>query len=141
MGIEQLTTDNPITWYQRGDQEIFLADALDHTSDAAMTVGFARYRKDESNDWTVAYDEALIVTKGAFTVRTEDGSSSAGPGEVIYLYTGAKVVYQADEDTELVYVTHPHWFEATRNSAHANKLDEFHPAETRATVGKTVLEP
>lgn len=50
-----------------------------------MTVGFARYRKGESNDWTVSYDEALVITKGAFTVQTDDGSTSARAGEVIYL--------------------------------------------------------
>lgn len=127
MRVARFTIDSPTTWYQRGDQQIHLGDVLDHTTDAAMTVGFARYRQGEANEWTVTYDEALIVTKGAFTVRTSDGSCSARAGEVIYLPAGAAVVYQADEDTELVYVTHPHWLEATEKSAHARQLTEFHP--------------
>jgi ethanolamine utilization protein EutQ len=97
-----------------------------------MTVGFARYRAGEKNEWTVSYDEALVVVRGAFTVRTAAGSVSARTGEVIYLHTGAEVVYQADEDTELVYVTHPHWLSATERSPHAAKLDEFHPVASPA---------
>jgi ethanolamine utilization protein EutQ len=130
MRVEQLTSDQPTTWYQRGEQQIFLADALDHTSDAAMTVGFARYRAGEANDWTVSYDEALVITTGAFTVRSRQGAVSARAGEVIYLRAGEEIVYQADEDTELVYVTHPHWLAATESSPHAAKLDEFHPVSS-----------
>ncbi|MCG5218318.1 cupin domain-containing protein [Streptosporangium soli] len=126
--VERFTIKDPTTWWQRGEQEIFLGDVLDQTGDAAMSVGFARYRKGETNEWTVSYDEALIVTKGAFTVQSESGPVSIKAGEVIYLRAGADVVYQADEDTELVYVTHPHWLEATTASPYAAKLEEFHPA-------------
>jgi ethanolamine utilization protein EutQ len=119
------------TWWQRGNQQLFLGDVLDHTSDAVMGVGFARYRKGEANPWTVSYSEVLIVTKGVFTVLTPEGlSASASVGEVIYLPAGAEVIYQADEDTELVYVAHPHWFEATENSPFADKLQEFRPASS-----------
>lgn len=127
MQVAAYRSSDVTTWWQRGEQQLFLGDVLDHTTEAAMSVGFARYRAGEANPWTVAYDEALIVTKGAFTVRTAAGAASAGPGEVIYLPAGAEVVYQADEDTELVYVAYPHWFEATQRSPHAAKLDEFRP--------------
>jgi hypothetical protein len=36
------------------------------------------------------------------------------------------LVYQADEDTELVYVSH--WFVATEQSPQAAMLGEFHAA-------------
>ncbi|MGH8986525.1 MAG: cupin [Acidimicrobiia bacterium] len=124
--VRRVAIDDPMTWYQRGSQELWLADALDDTSGGAMTVGFARYRKGETNDWTLSYDEVLVITKGAFTVEHAGGATSAVAGEVIYLRAGADVVYRADEDTELVYVTSPHWFEATQRSRHAAKLDEFH---------------
>lgn len=127
MQVTRFAIGDALNWFQRGAQEIFLADAVDHTSDAAMSVGFARYRAGEENEWVVSYDEALIITRGAFTVRTADGPCSARAGEVIYLPAGTSLVYHADEDTELVYVAYPHWFEATRNSPHAARLAEFHP--------------
>lgn len=125
--VERLTSgDKALAWYQRGDQAIRLADALDHTSDAKMTVGFVRYGAGEANEWTVAYDEALIVTKGRFTVRTKDGDTTVDQGGVIYLYAGTELTYQAgEEETEVVYVTYPHWMKATEASAHAEKLNEF----------------
>jgi hypothetical protein len=38
---------------------------------------------------------------------TADGVATAKAGEVIFHRAGVKVVYQADEDAELVYVSHP----------------------------------
>jgi ethanolamine utilization protein EutQ len=116
-------------WYQPDDKQIFLGDVLDSSNSDTMSVGFARYQKGETNEFIVTYDEALIVTRGAFTVRSADGAETAKAGECIFLTKGTKVVYQGEEDdTEVVYVTYPHWFDAQRNSEHADLLDKFHPA-------------
>lgn len=128
MSVRHFTIKDPPTWYQHTDRQIFLGDVLDSSNSDTMSVGFARYSQGQINEWTVTYDEALIVTKGSFTVRSEDGAKTAKAGEVIFLTKGTKVVYQAEEDnTEVVYVTYPHWFDAQRNSTHANLLDAFHP--------------
>ena len=119
------TSDDDLRWYRRGRQELRLADAIDEGHGARMTVGFARYAAGEANDWVMTYDEALIVTSGRFAVDLDGGSVEAGPGEVIYLWTGTAVTYRAITDTELVYVSHPHWYPATASSAHAARLDEF----------------
>jgi ethanolamine utilization protein EutQ len=119
--------DPKLTWYRRGSQQLRLADAIDAAAGAAMTVGFARYAAGESNEWTMSYDEALVVTKGRFAVDHGGATTSAGPGEVIYLSTGTDLVYRAEEDSEVVYVSHPHWFEATQRSPYADRLGEFHP--------------
>lgn len=132
MQVQRYGSDDVTTWWQRGDQRLFLGDVLDHTSGTAMSVGFARYGKGESNPWTVSYDEVLIVTRGAFTVRTAAGTASARAGEIIYLPAGTELVYQADEETELVYVAHPHWFEATQRSPYADRLGEFQEAAAGA---------
>jgi ethanolamine utilization protein EutQ len=105
--IQHLTTDNVATWYQQQDTEMVVGDALDPIGDAPMVIGFARYRKGAANQITLPYDEALIVTRGVLTVRRADGTATAAAGEVIFHRAGAKVVYQADEDAELVYVSHP----------------------------------
>jgi len=105
--IRRLTAENVATWYQQDDVEMVVGDSLDPSSSAPMVIGFARYRKGASNEVTLPYDEALIITRGVFTVRRADGVATAKAGEVIFHRAGAKVVYEADEDAELVYVSHP----------------------------------
>jgi ethanolamine utilization protein EutQ len=120
--VQHLTADKVAIWYQQGDVEMVVGDALDPTGGAPMVIGFARYRKGAANEVTLPYDEALVVTRGTFTVRRADGTATATVGEVIFHRAGARVVYQADEDAELVYVSHP---------AIALKPaggEEFHPA-------------
>jgi ethanolamine utilization protein EutQ len=104
--IRHLTAENVGTWYQQDDVEMVVGDAQDPAG-APMVIGFARYRKGAANQITLPYDEALIITRGVFTVRRADGVATARAGEVIFHRAGAKVVYQADEDAEMVYVSHP----------------------------------
>jgi ethanolamine utilization protein EutQ len=94
-----------------------------------MSVGFYRNaRKGEKNEWIVTYDEALIVTKGALTVRSVDGAKTAKAGEVLFLTKGTKIAYEAaEDDTEVVYVTYPHWMDAQTQSKHAHLLEAHQP--------------
>jgi len=128
MSVEQFASTDASTWFQRLDQQIFLADVISQDSGAAMSVGFGRYGKGEKNPWKMTYDEALVITSGAFTVEGPSGSVTARAGEVIYLRAGAEVVYVAEEDTELVYVTYPHWLPTTEASVEAHRLSDFHEA-------------
>ena len=42
----------------------------------------------------------------------------------MFLTKGTKVAYEAaEDDTEFVYVTYPHWMDAPRQSEHAALLD------------------
>ncbi|MGH8488632.1 MAG: cupin [Gammaproteobacteria bacterium] len=127
MSVRHFTIKHVATWYQHTDRQMFLGGVLDETNSDAMSVGFGRYQKGESNEWIVTYDEVNIVTKGAFTFRTADGAFTAKAGEVLFITKGTKVVYEAAEDTEFVYVTYPHWMDAQRKSEHAALLDTFHP--------------
>lgn len=122
-------TSNQAKFYQYSDRQIFVGDVLDASNSDAMSVGFYRNKtKGERNEWIVSYDEALVVTKGALTVRFADGAKTAKVGEVIFLTKGTKVAYEAaEDDTEVVYVTYPHWMEAATKSEHAHLLDAYHP--------------
>jgi ethanolamine utilization protein EutQ len=116
-------------WYQYRDRQIFVGDVIDSSNSETMSVGFYRNKvKGDRNEWIVTYDEALIVTKGALTIRFEEGAKTAKAGEVIFLTKGTKVAYEAaEDDTEVVYVTYPHWMDAHRQSEHAALLDAYHP--------------
>ena len=134
MNVTLLTTKLPKEWYQAGDRPIFLADVLDETTASPMSVGFAQYAAGASNDWTVTYDEVLVITRGVFTVIARGRETTARAGEVIFLPKGTPLTYRADESAELVYVTYPHWAAATKASEHAAALDFFHPVPPAATA-------
>jgi ethanolamine utilization protein EutQ len=122
-------TSKDAKFYQYADREIFVGDVLDSSSSDTMSVGFYRnLRKGEKNEWVVSYDEALIVTKGALTIRSAEGAKTAKVGEVIFLTKGTAIAYEAGaDDTEVVYVTYPHWMDAQTKSKHAHLLDSYHP--------------
>lgn len=133
-GIRLFAPEDDQRWYQAHEREIFLRDAVDATTSDTMSVGFARYAAGESNEWVVTYDEALIVTKGALTVSSATGHrTTATTGKVIYLSSGTKVIYSAeDTGAEVVYVTYPHWIGAMQASPHAALLDTFHAVDGAA---------
>jgi len=122
-------TSKDAKFYQYADRQIFVGDVLDSSNSDTMSVGFYRnMRKGEKNEWVVSYDEALIVTKGALTVRSADGAKTATAGEIIFLTKGTEIAYEsAEDDTEVVYVTYPHWMDAQTKSKHAHLLDSYHP--------------
>jgi ethanolamine utilization protein EutQ len=130
-GIRLFTPDQIETWYQSEKREVFLSDVVDPTNGATMSVGFARYAPGESNEWVVTYDEALIVTRGAYSVTSADGvKTTAQAGELIFLDKGTQVVYSAEKaGADVVYVTYPHWIDAQRRSEHAALLDTFHAVD------------
>jgi ethanolamine utilization protein EutQ len=131
--ISHFTPDDVDTWYRPREIQMLLGDVLDPSNSESMSVGFAHYAPGASNEWVVTYDEALIITKGAFTVTSADGvETTAHAGEVIFLRAGTPVVYSAkDEGAEVVYVTYPHWTEAHAASEYAPFLDSFQPIEER----------
>lgn len=90
--VRHFTIKDPKTWYQHTDREVFLGDVLDASNSDTMSAGFARYDKGATNEWIVTYDEALIVTKGVFTVRFAGDVKTAKAGEIIFLPKGTKVV-------------------------------------------------
>jgi ethanolamine utilization protein EutQ len=122
-------TSKDAKFHQYADRQIFVGDVLDSSNSDTMSVGFYRNkRKGEKNQWVVSYDEALIVTKGALTVRSADGVKTAAAGEIIFLTKGTEIAYEsAEDDTEVVYVTYPHWMDAQMKSEHAHLLDSYHP--------------
>jgi ethanolamine utilization protein EutQ len=122
-------TSKDAKYYQYLDREIFVGDVLDSSNSGTMSVGFYRNkRKGEKNEWVVTYDEALVVTKGALTIRFAEGAKTAKAGEVIFLTKGTEIAYEAaEDDTEVVYVSYPHWMDAQQKSEHAHLLDSYHP--------------
>jgi len=123
--VERFSADDVKAWHQARGVQMAVGDVIDVSNGESMSVGFARFAKGAANRWTLTYDEALIVTKGVVTVETQSGSRTAGAGEVIYIERGTEVVYRGEEGAEVVYVTFPHWLDATQRSELASQLDEY----------------
>jgi ethanolamine utilization protein EutQ len=128
MTVRHLTPKDA-KFFQYLDKPIFVGDVLDASNSPSMSVGYYRNaRKGDRNEWVVTYDEALIVTKGALTIRHGTEVTTARVGEVIFLTKGTPVAYEAGEDdTEAVYVSYPHWLETHKESEHAHLLDSYRP--------------
>src|SRR5687767_3318302 len=129
MSVQHFSPQQAKDWYQSGSSRLFLADVIDASNSSSMSAGFARYAKGAQNDWIVTYDEVLVITKGVFSVVSEGTTTTAKAGEIIFLKKNTKLTYRADEDSELVYVSYPHWAEAQQASEHADLLDTFHPVD------------
>lgn len=123
--VEHYTADNVSAWYQARGVKMAIGDVLDASNSESMSVGFARWAAGAENVWTLTYDETLVITKGVLSVVSGEGMRTAKAGEVIFLRRGTKVVYRAEEDVEVVYVTYPNWLEATEQSELATQLDDY----------------
>lgn len=71
--VEHYTADNVSSWYQARGVKMAIGDVLDASNSESMSVGFARYAAGAENAWTVTYDEALVITRGVFSVISEQG--------------------------------------------------------------------
>jgi ethanolamine utilization protein EutQ len=129
MGVRHFKSSDA-KFYRYADRQIFVGDVLDSSNSDSMSAGYYRnLKKGEGNPWIVTYDEVLVVTRGALTVRSGERAKTAQAGEILFLTKGTEIVYEAAaDDTEVVYVTHPHWMEAQERSPHAALLDAYRPA-------------
>ncbi|MGE7991739.1 hypothetical protein ACQKPE_11920 [Pseudomonas sp. NPDC089554] len=129
MSVIHLTAKDA-SYHRYQDKEVFLGDVLDDSKSTTMSAGYyINPKKGVNNEWIVAYDEVLVVTRGALTIRFEGGSKTAQQGEIIFIAKGTKVAYEAGEDdTQAVYVSYPHWLKAQQGSEHAHYLERVKPA-------------
>jgi ethanolamine utilization protein EutQ (cupin superfamily) len=99
------------------EAEVYLKDIVDSSVSKSMSAGYARYAKGISNDWTVDYDEVIVVISGVFTIHSEGSKSTTlKAGDFFFLTRDTSVTYQADEASVVMYVTYPHWREAARKA-------------------------
>ncbi len=59
-----------------------------------------------SIEWTVLYDELIVVLEGRFRVKVGRSTIAAGPGDVIWLPEGTALEYGGDKAV-VAYVLYP----------------------------------
>jgi ethanolamine utilization protein EutQ len=96
--------------------EVYLKDVVNSSISETMSGGWAKYPKGASNSWTLDYDEFIVVINGVFTIHSEGKTITVKAGDFFFITRGTSVVYQADEESILLYVTYPPWREAARKA-------------------------
>lgn len=95
------------------DGDIFVGNAVDQRHGAPISIGYGRYGPDQRLEETMAVDDVMIVLEGRLSVSSEAGTVTAGPGEIVHMPKGQRVIIRSHEQGALTaYVTHPHWQEA-----------------------------
>tara|TARA_B110000211_G_C14072013_1_gene550409 strand:+ start:859 stop:1254 length:396 start_codon:yes stop_codon:yes gene_type:complete len=90
--------------FEHGDQA--QAAHLCGTDDGSkLGAGFGRLTK-ASFEWTVQYDEVILVLEGKVTAITQTETLKAGRLDTIWLPAGTRVTYQA-EDALIFYAIQP----------------------------------
>jgi ethanolamine utilization protein EutQ len=75
---------------------------------ASMGAGIATFDAC-SIEWTVLYDEVIVVLEGTFRLRVREDSArviEAGPGDVIWLPENTPLRYEGD-GAKVFYALHP----------------------------------
>lgn len=95
------------------DGDIYAGNVVDQRHGGPVTIGYGRYGPHQSLTETMAVHDTMIVLEGRLSVKTDNGSVTAGPGEIVYMPKGQTVTIITDEEaTVTAYVTYPHWQEA-----------------------------
>ena len=70
-----------------------------------MGVGLATF-DGCSIDWTVLYDEMIVVIEGKFRLKTPEGTITAVPGDVIWIPEKTPISYEGEKAT-VCYALYP----------------------------------
>jgi ethanolamine utilization protein EutQ (cupin superfamily) len=99
------------------DGDVWAGNLIDERHGGPITLGYGRYGPDQSIHETLLVDDVMIVLEGRLSVTSGERTVTAGPGEMIYMPKGARVVIRSSaEGAVTAYVTHPHWREAAATS-------------------------
>ena len=113
--VQRFTSDDATEWMEWSGTSLVDVVNEDESPESKLgAVGFTRAPKGSSSEFEFAYDEVLIVTKGACTIRGRDREVTARVGEVVYLPAGVPGTFHADDDVELVYVASSPYGEVNR---------------------------
>ena len=88
------------------EADVFAGNLLDERHGGPVTVGYGRYGPNQSLKFTLAVHDVMVVLEGRLSVSAEDGTVTAGPGEVVHMPKGEAVTIRSHEDGAVTaYVT------------------------------------
>ena len=94
-----------------GDQ-VFLKDAVSIDQSPRLMFGVMEMREGSAFDWTLGYDEVDYIIDGSLEITVDGVTSTAGPGEILYIPMNTSVTFSTPDITRFMYVTYPaNWSE------------------------------
>ncbi len=94
------------------DGDIFVSNMVDQRHGGPVTIGYGRYGPNQTLEETMAVHDTMIVLAGKLSVDNGGSTVSAGPGDIVYMPKGEKVLIRSHGDGAITaYVTYPHWQE------------------------------
>ena len=92
------------------DADILVGNLVDERDGAPITIGYGRYGPGQTLTETMAVDDVMIVLEGQLSVSSDDGTVTAGVGDIVHMPKGQAVTIRAhDAGAVTAYVTYPHW--------------------------------
>lgn len=70
-----------------------------------------------------SYDEVIVVRSGEFTVDSQDGCTTAGPGELVWVRASVPVTFRSGRETTwIAFATYPIWDSTPESKAQVQVL-------------------
>ena len=94
-----------------GDQ-VFLKDAVTLEESPRVMFGIMEMKDAGAFDWTLRYDEVDYIIEGTLEITVDGVTSTAGPGEILYIPMNTSVTFSTPGDVRFMYLTCPaNWSE------------------------------
>ena len=94
-----------------GDQ-VFLKDAVTLEQSPRVMFGIMEMKEGSAFDWTLRYDEVDYIIEGTLEITVDGVTSTAGPGEIMYIPMNTSVTFSTPGDVKFMYLTYPaNWSE------------------------------
>ncbi len=91
------------------DGDLLLANVVGQCDGRPVTIGYGRWAAGQTLASTIEVDDVIIPLEGRMTTTPEGRSTTAGPGEIVYMPEGETVTIRTHEaQVVTAYVTHPH---------------------------------
>jgi ethanolamine utilization protein EutQ len=88
-------------------KNIGLMDLVTGRDGSPMTAGIMSWRREDSFPWHLDYDEIDLVLEGVLEIELDGRKHRAGPGDVVYIPKGSRIVFGTPSHTRVFYVTYP----------------------------------
>lgn len=89
------------------DRHIGLTDVVTGRDGSPMTAGIMSWRREDSFDWTLDYDEIDLVLEGVLRITIDGRVLEGKVGDVFYIPKGSRIVFGTPSRTRVFYVTYP----------------------------------
>ena len=90
----------------RAGDRVYTRDLFTLDESPRLGVGIMEMT-DTTFPWTLNYDEMDYVIEGRLDIRTDRGTVSAGPGEVIYIPRGSAIRFSVTGHARFLYFVYP----------------------------------